>query len=67
LEEHLHQLVCAGRLDLPTAQRDIARDWIAAYKKYFHTDRPVAERPDMGVFATAVPKAQRRYFFSPNA
>ena len=67
LEEHLHQLVCAGRLDLPTAQHDIATDWIAAYKKYFHTDRPIAERPDMGVFATAVPKAQRRYFFSPNA
>ena len=42
LEEHLHQLVCAGDLDLPTAQRDIATDWIAAYKKYFHTDRPLA-------------------------
>ena len=40
LEEHLHQLVCAGELDLSTAQRDIATDWIAAYKKYFHTDRP---------------------------
>jgi Putative zinc-finger len=42
LEEHLHQLVCAGDLDLPTAQRDIAADWIAAYKKYFHTDRPLS-------------------------
>jgi len=42
LEEHLHQLVCAGDLDLSTAQRDIATDWIAAYKKYFHTDRPLA-------------------------
>jgi hypothetical protein len=41
LEEHLHQLVCAGDLDLATAQRDIAIDWIAAYKKYFHTDRPL--------------------------
>jgi hypothetical protein len=41
LEEHLHQLVCAGKLDLPTAQHDIARDWIAAYKKYFHTERPL--------------------------
>jgi hypothetical protein len=44
LEEHLHQLVCAGRLDLSTAQRDIATDWIAAYKKYFHTDRPLSLR-----------------------
>ena len=42
LEEHLHQLVCAGKLDLPTAQKEIATDWIAAYKKYFHNDRPVA-------------------------
>jgi anti-sigma factor RsiW len=41
LEEHLHQLVCAGKLDLSTAQHDIATDWIAAYKKYFHTDRPL--------------------------
>jgi hypothetical protein len=41
LEERLHQLVCAGDLDLSTAQRDIATDWIAAYKKYFHSDRPL--------------------------
>jgi len=50
LEEHLHQLVCAGRLDLPTAQHDIAADWIAAYKKYFHTDRPLAVRSEMFPF-----------------
>jgi len=24
-----------------TAQREISTDWIAAYKKYFHTDRPL--------------------------
>jgi hypothetical protein len=41
LEERLHQMVCEGQLDLSTAQRDIATDWIAAYKKYFHTDRPL--------------------------
>jgi hypothetical protein len=44
LEEHLHQLVCAGTLDLSTAQRDIATDWIAAYKKYFHTEKPLSLR-----------------------
>jgi hypothetical protein len=43
LEEHLHQLVCAGKLDLSTAQRDIATDWIAAYKNYFHTDKPLSQ------------------------
>jgi hypothetical protein len=34
LEERLHQMVCAGDIDLPTAQKAIASDWIAAYKKY---------------------------------
>jgi hypothetical protein len=44
LEDLLPRLVCEGRLDLTTAQQDIARDWIAAYKKYFGTDRPVVRR-----------------------
>jgi hypothetical protein len=42
LEELLPRLVCDGTLALATAQRDIANDWIAAYKKYFRTDRPLA-------------------------
>lgn len=42
LEERLHRMVCAGQVDLATAQRDISRDWISAYKKYFHSDRPVS-------------------------
>ncbi len=41
LEDHLHQMVCGGSLNLATAQRDIATDWIAAYKKYFATDQPL--------------------------
>lgn len=41
LEDHLRELVCAGQLDLVTAQREIATNWIEAYKKYFHTDRPL--------------------------
>jgi len=40
LEERLHQMVCGGQLDLATAQHDIATDWIAAYKKYFNSNRP---------------------------
>jgi hypothetical protein len=47
LEERLHELVCAGRLDLATAQHEIATDWIAAYKKYFHTDRPLSLRSQL--------------------
>jgi hypothetical protein len=34
LEDRLHALVVSGKLDLETAQREIATDWIAAYKKY---------------------------------
>jgi hypothetical protein len=34
LEQRLHQLVCSGKLDLGTAQHDIAVDWIHAYRKY---------------------------------
>ena len=33
LERKLHKLVCAGQLDLKTVQREIASDWIEAYKK----------------------------------
>jgi hypothetical protein len=40
LENRLHQLVCEGKLDLATAQQEIASDWIAAYKKYFGRDLP---------------------------
>jgi hypothetical protein len=41
LEDHLHHLVCSGQVSLATAQRDIATDWISAYRKYFHTDDPL--------------------------
>jgi len=34
LERHLHQMVCDRTVDLAVAQREIATDWIAAYKKY---------------------------------
>jgi hypothetical protein len=41
LEDRLHEMVCDGEIDLRTAQRDISSDWILAYKKYLHTDRPL--------------------------
>lgn len=43
LEDHLRDLVCQGQLDLATAQHEIAGNWIEAYKKYFHTNRPTAK------------------------
>lgn len=44
LENHLHRLVCSGKLDLSLAQREIAHDWIAAYKKY-EPAVPTAKKP----------------------
>lgn len=41
LEERLHELACEKKVDISTAQREIATDWISAYKKYFHTDKPI--------------------------
>jgi hypothetical protein len=43
LEDRLRDMVCGGRLDLATAQQEIAGNWIAAYKKYFQTDKPLAD------------------------
>lgn len=34
LEIKLHTLVCSGKLDLATAQKAVASDWIKAYKLY---------------------------------
>lgn len=41
LENRLHSLVCKGKISLPDAQKAIAADWIAAYKKYVGP-KPVA-------------------------
>ena len=46
LEDHLHRMVCDGRLSLGEAQRDIATNWISAYKKYFHTEQPLGNPLD---------------------
>ena len=43
LEDRLRDMVCDGTLNLADAQREIAADWIAAYRMYFHTDRPLQE------------------------
>jgi hypothetical protein len=40
LEDHLHELVCQGKVQLTTAQNEIATDWISAYKRYFNTNKP---------------------------
>jgi anti-sigma factor RsiW len=65
LENRLRQMVCDGKVDLPTAQRDIASNWIAAYQKYFHTEKPISGessvvwarefRPDAEMWAELMP------------
>ena len=57
LENELHAEVCSGKIDLPTAQHDISTDWIAAYKKYFHTNAPLSS----GGNSAYAPRAGRRY------
>ena len=45
LENRLHTLVCRGRLPLAQAQREIAGNWIVAYKRYVGAQpRPGRER-----------------------
>lgn len=34
IENKLHQMVCDGQISVVEAQKEIAGDWIAAYKKY---------------------------------
>jgi hypothetical protein len=43
LEDRLRAMVCNREMDLGTAQRELSHDWIEAYKKYFHTDRPLTD------------------------
>lgn len=40
LEQLFRQRVCEGTMDIRTAQREIADDWISAYRRYFATERP---------------------------
>jgi hypothetical protein len=40
---HLKNLVCSGGLPISTAQRELATNWVAAYKKYFHTKTPLGK------------------------
>jgi hypothetical protein len=55
LEDHLHELVCQGKVQLTTAQNEIATDWISAYKRYFDTDKP---QPNPATLAAADAKRE---------
>ena len=44
MEDKLLALVRAGKVDLHTAQQEMVRDWIAAYKKYVSSTRRAAKK-----------------------
>ncbi|MGC2835369.1 MAG: hypothetical protein WA238_14805, partial [Methylocella sp.] len=67
LEEYLHRAVCGGRVSLPVAQREIANNWIAAYKKYFRTDRPLSAHLASRVSMISGPSADDRGQAAPEA
>ncbi len=46
LEDRLHTLVCEKKVTLGEAQRALATNWIAAYKKYFQTQKPIASHEE---------------------
>jgi hypothetical protein len=43
LEDLLQRKVCAGEIALETAQRELARDWIGAYRRHFRTLEPLQQ------------------------
>jgi hypothetical protein len=42
LEERLREKVCRGEMDLAAAQEEVAKDWVAAYRRHFRTREPIA-------------------------
>jgi hypothetical protein len=64
LEDRLHHMVCERKISLNEAQREIASNWIEAYKKYFHTEEPRA-RVSPSSEAEAVSAIARTPLFLP--
>ncbi|HSE38146.1 MAG TPA: HNH endonuclease [Blastocatellia bacterium] len=44
LERRLYKMVCSQTIALETAQQELARDWVSAYKKYITNSRPGPSR-----------------------
>ena len=64
LENRLHDLVCEGRLALRSAQRQEARDWVAAYRRYVGSPLSTggsAGSSSGGFYASSYPTASTIY------
>jgi hypothetical protein len=59
LEDYLHTSVCRGKISLANAQKDVANNWISAYKKYFHTQEPVGVSTSKDVSELAAEPARK--------
>lgn len=62
LENRLHADVCSNKIDLATAQHEIATDWIGSYKRIFKTNLPLtkAAHKERGKAARAHSRGQSR-------
>jgi anti-sigma factor RsiW len=60
LEDRLHRMVCDREIPLAEAQREIAGNWIEAYKKYFHTEQPLGNLTGAVQLDVAARRKQRR-------
>jgi hypothetical protein len=47
LENRVHRLVCAGKLDLTTAQEEVAGEWTEAYRKHVGVPPDAKHRPHL--------------------
>jgi hypothetical protein len=72
LERLLADEVCRGRIPLWQAQREIATDWVASYKRRFHTDAPLPSHAqstevddDLEFEAPATARTIARYEITP--
>ena len=60
LEIRLKDLVCSGKIDLSTAQHELASDWIGAYKRYFNTEQPIMPTRRPAVLVVLYPPPSRQ-------
>jgi Putative zinc-finger len=67
LEDHLHRMVCERKISLNEAQKEIASNWIEAYKKYFHTQEPRARLSPSSEVEAVSEIARTPLFLSPHS
>jgi hypothetical protein len=73
LEVRLHNLVCNGKVDLQTAQHEIATDWIKAYQEYIAETPPASHiqpaqfAPETATESEVWVNSRSRKYFKPGS